>query len=124
MLMRVHCPQMRNYGSNIFDMPCFPHIVNLIGEKLDIPLASQFIRHLASIFSFSHASRMEWRELSGSAFPSHSQTRWYSLFQVAAYVAKNFHTVIRFLETSQYGMTVLTFGISCTTLDIGQMARL
>lgn len=85
-------------------MPCFAHIINIIGERLDLPLANAFLRHLTSIFSYSHASHQEWRTIAGVSFPSHSQTRWYSLLQVGVFVAANFHYVIRFLEESQYGM--------------------
>lgn len=92
-----------NEQATIFDMPCFPHIINIIGEKLDLPLANAFLRHLTSIFSFSHACQEEWREIAGSSFPSHSQTRWYSLLQVGVYVAFNYPHVVRFLETSEYG---------------------
>lgn len=93
--------------SELMDLPCFPHIINIIGENLAIPLASSLLRHLLSVFSFSHACSQEWRNLTDSSFPSHSKTRWYSLFDVGGYVARNYHNVIEFLATTEYGMILV-----------------
>jgi hypothetical protein len=91
-------------GNELFDMPCFPHIVNLVGERLELPNASRLLRLLCSLFSFSDAAKGVWRELAGSSFPSHSETRWYSLFDVGEYVVRNFPIIKDFLRQCQYGM--------------------
>jgi hypothetical protein len=113
--------QNRLVDGEMFDMPCFAHIVNIIGETLVLPNASRLLRLITSLFSFSHGARAEWRELAGSYFPSHSETRWYSLFKVGAYVARNFPTIEIFLRQCPYGMhkcKVVDTSIICACINM------
>jgi hypothetical protein len=93
-------------NARFWDLPCFPHILNIAGEHLELPAASQFVRTFASLMSFSCNVRHIWRDVTGVSFEMYSATRWYSLHQTGRHIAENFTRIPEFLDrcaAAQYG---------------------
>lgn len=88
---------------NLFDIGCMAHLLNLVGENIEVKHAARLVRDIVSIMSYSHAARQFWQQMSGSTFPSFSKTRWFSFHEVAGYVAQNIKFVEQFLRECPYG---------------------
>jgi len=64
--------------SQVMDVGCFSHTLNLVEEHMKTPILDDFIKSWASLFSHSPKSRLFWRTQTGSSLASYSATRWRS----------------------------------------------
>ena len=62
--------------NRVFDMGCFSHTLDRVGENMKIPVLGEFIRHWISLFSHSPKTRLAWVSKTGLSSPSYSSTRW------------------------------------------------
>ena len=82
---------------NLFDVKCFSHTLDRVGEHFKIPVLNEFITTWISMFSHSPKARLCWRELTGCAMKSYSATRWWSKWEVMQQVMIQFGDVELFL---------------------------
>ena len=84
---------------NILDIGCFSHTIDNAGGHFEIPTLEEFIKLWISLFSRSPRTRLEWKELTGKAMASYSDTRWWSRWEVYNQVLCQFGDVFPFLQS-------------------------
>ena len=81
--MRDHAPVnnvavrfMKVLYTQILDIGCFSHTLDLVGYKICIPTPSDFMLSQLSLFSHSAKAKILWREQTGRPIRSYCPTRW------------------------------------------------
>ena len=91
---------MRTIGviyPNLFDVCCFSHTIDRVGNHFKIATLSEFISSWISLFSHSSKVKLLWRERTGMSMSSYSATRWWSKWEVMHQVFLYFGDVEPFL---------------------------
>lgn len=84
--------------SQMLDIRCFSHTLDLVGEQMNIPHLTEFTKSWISLFSHSPKSRLAWRTRTGLPVPSYSPTRWWNKFEVMHHIHNCFEDVNCFLH--------------------------
>ena len=82
----------------VLDVRCYSHTLDHIGEHFDVPNLEDFTRLWISLFSHSPRTRLEWKNETGKAMASYSETRWWSRWEVYHQILVQFGDVTPFLE--------------------------
>ena len=82
----------------VLDVGCYSHTLDHIGEHFDVPNLEDFTRLWISLFSHSPRTRLEWKNETGKAMASYSETRWWSRWEVYHQILVQFGDVTPFLE--------------------------
>jgi len=90
--------QLLFFYPNIMDVVCFSHTIDNVGSHFDFSILDLFFRHWVSLFAHSFNAKLLWRERTGQSMKSHSNTRWWSKWEVLKQVADYFGDVLPFLE--------------------------
>lgn len=83
---------------NILDIGCCSHIIDHVGGHFETPILEEFIRLWISLFAHSPCTRLAWRELTGKAMASYSDTQWRSRWKVRSQVLSQLGDVLPFLQ--------------------------
>lgn len=64
--------------NRVFDVGCFSHTLDHVGERMSTPLVDEFFKNWIGMFSRSPSpkTRLAWQRRTG-----HSTTRWWSRFE-------------------------------------------
>ena len=81
---------MKVLYSNLFDVRCYSHTLNRVGEKFKTPVLDDFIPLRISLFSHSLHTRFKWKQLTGKSMASFSDMCWWSRWEVCNQVLANF----------------------------------
>lgn len=65
---QCRCELRKKPAPHVHDMPCYPHLINIISEHIDVAYALELISKVAALMSLSHGARHAWKEMFGSAF--------------------------------------------------------
>lgn len=68
--------------NRVFDVGCFSHTLNHVGERIITPVLNKFIKSWIRMFTHSPKTRLAWRTQIGLPPPTYSATRWWSKFEV------------------------------------------
>ena len=68
--------------SKIFDVGCYSHTLDHVGEKMDTSVLHDFIKGWVSLFAHSPKTRLAWSTLTGLSPPTYSTVRWWSRYEV------------------------------------------
>lgn len=60
--------------NKMIDIGCFSHTLDLVWQKMNIPILSEFVKHWISLFSHSPKTRLAWKEQTSLPVPSYSAT--------------------------------------------------
>ena len=60
---------------NLFDVGCFSHTLDLVGDHFHVPTLNEFRILWVSLFAHSPKVRMLWKDYTASSVPSYSPTR-------------------------------------------------
>lgn len=82
---------------NILDVGCYSHTLDHIGEHFNVPHLEESTRLWISLFSHSLQTRLEWKNETGKAMATYSETRWWSRWEVYHQVLVQFGDVTPFL---------------------------
>ncbi len=82
----------------VFDVGCFAHTIDLVGEKFRTPHLNEFLCAWINLFSHSPKARLTWRAQTGRAMKSHSKTRWWSRWEIVNQLLELFGDIQPFLE--------------------------
>ena len=82
----------------MFDIGCFSHTLDHVGEKLKTPILDKFVSGWINIFSRSPKTKLAWKTRTGLPVPSYSTTRWWSKWEVIKHMHDAFGDVKSFLE--------------------------
>ena len=83
---------------HVLDIGCISHTLDLVGGKFKCPSLHLFFTLWISLFSHSPKVRALWKEETGRAMSSYSQTRWWSRWEVMHQVLQQFGDVEPFLS--------------------------
>jgi hypothetical protein len=74
-----------------FALPCGSHSLDHVGERVTqrANFIRKFFEALNGLFGKSPKATDLWRSIAGSSFPSHSDTRWWSQYEVYVYMFVN-----------------------------------
>lgn len=65
-----------------FPMYCFSHMTCNAGDKAGFVLLTLYWKLMQKIFAQSQAAQNIWLETTGMAWPTYSETRWFSKYDV------------------------------------------
>ena len=86
---------------NLLNVVCFSHTLDNVGNHLLIPTLLQFGNLWIRLFSHSHQAKLAWQDLTGRKPKSHSETRWWSKWEIYQQLLEQFGDVGRFLEMAK-----------------------
>lgn len=61
----------------IFDIGCFSHTIDRVGEHFNIPTLTEFVMSWLSLFSHSVKAKFLWKQRTGQTLASYSATMWW-----------------------------------------------
>ena len=88
---------LKKEGSTHWNITCVTHFLNLVGERFEMPVADKFMEAWRGTFAHSNKAKAIWRRISGKAFVSSSETRWWSEWEQVDQVGSYFGFVKDFL---------------------------
>ncbi len=77
-------------------MGCFAHSIDHVGEHFLLPLEHQFTEVMVGMMSRNFEAADVWQSLVGRAFPTASDTRWWSRWELIAHVWQHWYVVLFF----------------------------
>lgn len=83
---------MRPFLPNALDVVCFSHTLDNVGDHFDTPVLEQFGQHWIRLFATSCKAKLLWKEMTGEAARSFSETRWWSRWEVYHQVSSDLET--------------------------------
>ncbi len=86
--------------SKVFDIGCFSHILDHVGEKFNTPVLKEFTSAWISLFSRSPKNKLAWKSQTDQAIRTYSDTRWWSCWEVMKPIHDLFGDVERFVATA------------------------
>lgn len=89
--------QLSFFYPNIFDVACFSHTIDNVGNHFQFRVLDILFRHWISLFANSYNAKLLWKERTGQSMRSYSNTRWWSKWEVQKQVYEYFGDVVSFL---------------------------
>ena len=80
---------------------CFLHTLDNVENHFMIPTLSEFEGPWIKMFQHSCKAKLLWKDLTGQAPRSYSETRWWSKWEVYHQLMVQFGDVGRFMEEAQ-----------------------
>ena len=68
--------------TDIVDVSCLSHALDLVGDKCNTPALSGFVTTWIILFAHSPKTKMVWKELSGKVMPTYRTTMWWLKWEV------------------------------------------
>lgn len=109
---------------NLLDVVCFSHTANNAGKHFDFPILEEFGRLWISLFSHSAAAKLAWKARTGSAIRTHSETRWWSKWEIYSQIATFFGDVQPFVEDNLHISPTTTAKLQQLLQDQGDLKTL
>ena len=92
---------------HLLDIGCFSHTLDLVGDHFKLPQLTKFLNSWLSLFS---KTKFLWKEQTGRAMATYSQTRWWSKWEVMQQLLVQFGDIKPFLvKNSDIGPPKLLF---------------
>jgi len=88
---------MKIIYQNFLDIGCFSHTLDLVGNHFKFPNLTEFVGTWLALFSHSTKTKFLWKEQTGKAMASYSQTRWWSKWEVMQQLLVQFGDIKPFL---------------------------
>ena len=85
--------QLKFFYSYLFDVVCFSHTIDNVGAHFAFRILDSLTQHWISLFSHSYNARLLWKEKTGQSMHPHSETRWWSKWEILKQVSDYFGTV-------------------------------
>ena len=85
---------------NLFDVGCFSHTLDLVGDHFHVPTLNEFGILWVSLFAHSPKVRMLWKDYTALSVPSYSPTRWWSRWEVYKQMMLQFGYLEDFLKNN------------------------
>ena len=85
----------------VVDISCFSHTINNAGSCFKTPHLNEFLTYWLRLFSHSPKARILWKNRTGTAVQSLSETRWWSKWEVANQLMSLFGDVRPFLDDAE-----------------------
>lgn len=85
---------------NTLDVRCFSHTLDLVGNKFQTSVLSEFSTAWISLFSHSAKTKALWKEQTGKAMAYLSKTRWWSRWEIYNQLLVQLADIKPFLESN------------------------
>ena len=85
----------------MIDVTCFLHTLNNAGRHFNFPLLDRFCRLWISLFSHSARAKLVWKTRTSIAIKTHSETPWWTKWEVLNQVSAFFGDVRPLLQENQ-----------------------
>ncbi len=82
----------------IFDVGCFSHTIDRVGEHFNIPNLTEFVTNWLTLFSHSIKAKFLWKQRTGQTMASYSATRWWSKWELMKQMMVQFGEIEPFLN--------------------------
>ena len=73
---------LRPFMPMMIDIVCFSPTFDNVGLRFDTPILDDVRQHWVRLFSVSYKAKLEWKDLTGKAIRSFSDTRWWSRWEM------------------------------------------
>ena len=93
--------QLRFFYSNLFDVVCFSHTIDNVGNHFEFRILDSFTQYWVSLFAHSFNARLLWKEKTGQAMRTHSDTRWWSKWDILQQALYYFGDIEPFLRENE-----------------------
>lgn len=93
--------QLKFFYAELLDVVCFSHTLDNVGSHFEFQVLDSFTRFWIGFFSHSYNARLLWREKTGQSIRTHSETRWWSKWEVLKQVFDLFGDVEPFLRENE-----------------------
>ena len=93
--------QLKFFYSNLFDVVCFSHTIDNVGNHFEFRILDSFIQYWVSLFAHSFNARLLWKEKTGQAMRTHSDTRWWSNWEILQQAFCYFGDIEPFLRENE-----------------------
>ena len=93
--------QLSFFYPEMMDIVCFSHTIDNVGNHFQFRVLDSFTRYWVSLFSRGHTARLLWKEKTGVSMKSHSETRWWSKWEILNQVVDFFGDVEPFLRENE-----------------------
>ena len=74
--------QLLFFYPTIMDITCFSHTINNVGSYFVFKVLDVFFHHWVNLFAHSYNAKLLWKQTTGKSMSSHSNTRWWSKWEV------------------------------------------
>ena len=98
---RASLRQLSFLYPNMMDIVCFSHTIDNVGDHFQFKVLDSFTRYWVRLFSRSQAARLLWKERTGISMKSHSETQWWSKWEILNQVVDFFGDVEPFLRENE-----------------------
>ena len=78
----VALQQLKFFYSNLFDVVCFSHTIENVGNHFELRILDSFTQYWVSLFAHSFNAWLLWKEKTGQAMCTHSDTRRWSKWDI------------------------------------------
>ena len=86
---------------NMVKVVCFSHTLDNVGNHFEIPTLKEFGSLWIRMFRNSCKAKLLWKDLTGRAPKSYSETRWWSRWEVYQQLMVQFGDVERYMEEAK-----------------------
>ena len=86
---------------NALDIRCLSHLLDLVGDKFQVPTLNHFMTLFISLFSHSPRAKALWKNKTGRSMASYSATRWWSRWELYQQLLVQFGDVQPFWKKTQ-----------------------
>lgn len=93
--------QLKFFYSNLFDIVCFSHTIDTVGNHFEFRILDSFTQYWVSLFAHSFNARLLWKEKTGQAMRTHSDTRWWSKWDILQQALYYFGDIEPFLRENE-----------------------
>lgn len=93
--------QLLFFYPNIMDVICFSRTINNVGCHFVFRVLDTFFRYWVNLFAHSYNAKLLWKERTGKSICSHSNTRWWSKWELLKQVSDYFGDVAPFLQENE-----------------------
>ena len=93
--------QLLFFYPNITDVICFSHATNNVRCHFEFRVLDTFLRYWVNLFSHSYNAKLLWKERTVKSICSHSNTRWWSKWELLKQVSDYFGHVAPFLQGNE-----------------------
>ena len=84
--------------SNVLDVGCFSHTLDLVGKYFKLPNLTEFLNNWLLLFSHSVKCKFLWQKQTGKTMATYSHTRWWSKWEIMSQNLVQFGDVKPFLQ--------------------------
>ena len=72
---------LQEFMPSVMNVLCFSHTLDNVGQHFNTPILDTFGQKWIRLFSVSHKAKLRWKDQTGQAAKSFSETRWWSRWE-------------------------------------------